>query len=96
MSSKDKEKTGGRFSNQLSSLAGRPAAAETPSAPQVPATREVPATPEDDAQEKFSTYMTRGRRRRLKLAATVEGESIQELLGRLVEEYLKTNHPDLK
>ncbi len=90
MSSKEKEKTGSRFAGQLSSLSGRPAAAEPPSAPQLQETRQ------DDVQEKFSTYMTKGRKRRLKLAATLDGESIQDVLGRLVEEYLSAKHPDLK
>lgn len=89
MSGKEKPKTGGRFAGQLANLTGRPAVQEPPPEPVTPVAA-------DDTLESFSSHMTRGRKRRLKMAATREDTKIYEIVGRLVEAYLNEHHPDLK
>jgi hypothetical protein len=76
------------FGNQLASLSGRGVKEEQ----QTPANVE----PESDPLETFSSHMTKGRKRRLKMAATREDRKIYEIVGELVETYLRENHPDLK
>lgn len=92
--SADKPKNS-RFAGQLASLAGRPQVEEkVVDDSQAPTTRET--VPVDDGLETFSSHMTRGRKRRLKFAATLEGRKIYEIVGELVEEYLNKHHPELK
>jgi len=81
-----KSKPESRFAGQLSQLAGRAVDVEQPSAPQVT---------QGDELETFSSHMTRGRKRRLKMAATREEKKIYEIVGSIVEEWLAKNHPDL-
>lgn len=76
------------FGSQLASLTGR-AAKEAPSVP-------APEPADTDPLETFSSHMTKGRKRRLKMAATREDRKIYEIVGELVETYLRENHPDLK
>lgn len=90
MSSREKPKSGSRFAGQLANLSGRPAPEEQPVA------AAAQTGPVDDTVESFSSHMTRGRKRRLKMAAGREGVPIYEIVGKLVEDYLNKNHPDLK
>lgn len=91
MSSKNQK--GSRFAGQLAELAGKP---EVPEVKPSPAPQVVPVESDDDTRETFSSHMTRGRKRRLKLAAVREDRHIFDIVGELVEEYLQKNHPDLK
>ena len=93
-----KPKSASRFAGQLSTLAGRTVGAvgavgaigeEQPSAPPLQANK-------DDGLETFSSHMTKGRKRRLKMAATREDKKIYEIVGELVDKWLQENHPDLK
>lgn len=78
------------FGSQLASLTGR-------AAKEVPASVPTPEPAADtDPLETFSSHMTKGRKRRLKMAATREDRKIYEIVGELVETYLRENHPDLK
>lgn len=90
MSGKEKPKSGSRFAGQLANLTGRPPAQDPPTP------EPVVAVTADETLESFSSHMTRGRKRRLKMAATREDTKIYEIVGRLVEDYLNKNHPDLK
>ena len=63
---------------------------------EAPTPEPVVAVTADETLESFSSHMTRGRKRRLKMAATREDTKIYEIVGRLVEDYLNKNHPDIK
>lgn len=78
------------FGSQLASLTGR-AAKEAPISGPTPE-----AAADTDLLETFSSHMTKGRKRRLKMAATREDRKIYEIVGELVETYLREHHPDLK
>lgn len=78
------------FGTQLAALAGR-TAKEVPVSPPAPE-----PMPDVDPLETFSSHMTKGRKRRLKMAATREDRKIYEIVGELVEAYLQENHADLK
>ena len=87
-----KPKSASRFAGQLSTLAGRTVEAvgeEQLDAPPLHANK-------NDGLETFSSHMTKGRKRRLKMAATREDKKIYEIVGELVEKWLQENHPDLK
>ena len=86
---------GSRFAGQLAALSGKPVAEEDLTPP-LKATSKAGAGADDDLLETFSSHMTKSRKRRLKFASVKEERKIYEIVGELVEEYLKRNHPELK
>lgn len=90
-----KEGKGGRFAGQLAALSGK-SVVEEDLTPPTKAANEAGAGADEDLLETFSSHMTKGRKRRLKFASVKEGRNIYEIVGELVEEYLKRHHPELK
>ena len=61
-----------------------------------PAPPTAQESPNDQTTESFSTKLSRGTKRRLKVASGYENRTVIQILEQAIGEYMKANHPNLE